>query len=251
MDAVTANIFPSLNKQQHPHTFLEDEASERGERGADEPQRGGVVQHVLHEALIQRAGGDEVGPDGAERPGRPQRLEEALYRGDVDVDEDQRQAQPRGAGGVQEVGGAGDGGGGGVPLRQERRGGRRHEGRRSRHQPRPVQQDLAHVGVLQGPGTVGAVVDRGLLGWQPRAGPVPDGPEPRAGAAEGVGRWSLGEEWGEARVRRERHEPRREEERGGGHGGRSRRVGFWRLSVSESDSGCVGPDIFSSAVRFR
>ena len=73
----------SLNKQQDQHTFLEDEASEHDERGADEPQHGGMVHHILHEALIQRAGGDEVGPDGAERPDRPQHLEEALYRGDI------------------------------------------------------------------------------------------------------------------------------------------------------------------------
>lgn len=159
------------------------------------------------------------GPDGAERPRRPQRLEEALYRGDVDVDEDQQQASPRGVTGVEEVGGAGDSGGGGVPLRQERRGGRSHEGHHSRHLPRPVQQDFVDVGVLQGPGTIGAIVDRGLLGWQPRVGPVPDGPEPRASAmtAEEVGRWSLGEAWGEAQMRWERDAPWREEERDDGH----------------------------------
>jgi hypothetical protein len=35
------------------------------ERGADEPQRGGVVQHGLHGALIQRAGDDEIGANKA------------------------------------------------------------------------------------------------------------------------------------------------------------------------------------------
>jgi hypothetical protein len=100
---------------------------------------------------------------------------------------------------------------------------------RGSQRSRRVQQDLADVGVLQGPGTVGAVVDRGLLGWQPRAGPVPDGPEPRAGAmtAEEVGRWSLGEAWGEAWMRWERDTPWREEERDGGHVVEEQSVGEW------------------------
>ena len=32
---------------------------------------GGVVQHILHQALVQRASGDKIGADGDERPGRP------------------------------------------------------------------------------------------------------------------------------------------------------------------------------------
>lgn len=79
---------------------------------------------------------------------------------------------------------------------------------------------LADVGVLDGPGPVDAVVDGGLVG-EPGAGAVPGGPEPPAAAAEdGEGRrWILGD-GGEAGARWQRHETRREEDRGcgGGHG---------------------------------
>ena len=101
-----------------------------------------MLQHVLHQALVQRLRAGEVGPDGPEDPGRPQRLEEALDWGDVDVDQHQRQPQPRGAGGVEKVEALPDGVAGGVPLGQVRGGGRRHEGSRGGDQPRPVQQDL-------------------------------------------------------------------------------------------------------------
>jgi hypothetical protein len=121
-----------------------------------------MVHHVAHQALVQRLRGGEVRPDGAEDPDRPERLEEALDGRDVDVDEEQRQAQPRGG-----------------------------------HQAGAVQQDLADVGVLDGPGPVDAVVDCGL---------VADGPEPGAGAAaeEGSSAAFGGERW----VGRQRREAR-------------------------------------------
>jgi hypothetical protein len=154
-----------------------------------------MVHDVAHQALVQRLRGGEVRPDGAEGPERPERLEEALDGRDVDVDEEQRQAQPRGAGCVEQVEALPDGVG--AALREEDGGGRGHEGRGGGHQAGAVQQDLADVGVLDGPGPVDAVVDCGL---------VADGPEPGAGAAaeEGSSAAFGGERW----VGRQRREAR-------------------------------------------
>ena len=93
-----------------------------------------MLQHVANQALVEGLRGDDVRPDGAEHSGRPQRLEEALDRGDVDVDQDERQAQPGGTGGVEKVGALPDGVAGGVPFRKESPRGRDEEGRGGRDQ---------------------------------------------------------------------------------------------------------------------
>ena len=81
-----------------------------------------MLEHVPDEPLVERRRGEGVGADGPDHANGPQRLEEPLDGVDVDVDENQREPEPRGPGGVEEVGALPDGVAGDVPLRQERPG---------------------------------------------------------------------------------------------------------------------------------